>query len=252
MPSVEEFNRIEPYKTLLDLLGGPEMVTYGNQEQSKSSINRGVRYLRIGGNYDSKVSPEENGRVGFYYGAYKIYQNRPFSTKEEREKTMELFVLYSIGKMLGYNINQGIFKPISEYLLGNTDKLNIKHQLMEEFAGYLISQSEKFDNYYGMSEKGYILYSYLLSKYGGEIGKVSIAIAASNIKSSGGKKEILDRLIPTMMGLTNIDSLCDYIKKNPLQIYILDELPDLKQEVLKRTGMRDYSSIGRKLKKGMI
>jgi hypothetical protein len=49
-----------------------------------------------------------------------------------------------------------------------------------------------------------------------------------------------------------IDFLCKYFKKNPLEIYLLDDSPELKKEVLDKTGIKDYGAIGRKLKQGLI
>jgi hypothetical protein len=42
------------------------------------------------------------------------------------------------------------------------------------------------------------------------------------------------------------------MKKNPLDIHLLDDHPQIKAGVLKRTGIRDYSAIGRNLKDGLI
>jgi hypothetical protein len=49
-----------------------------------------------------------------------------------------------------------------------------------------------------------------------------------------------------------MDYLLDYFKKNPLEIHMLDDKPELKKEVLDKTGIKDYSAIGRKLRSGMI
>lgn len=46
--------------------------------------------------------------------------------------------------------------------------------------------------------------------------------------------------------------LDDYFKDNPLELYILDELPEVKKGVLERTGIKDLSHLGRSLKKGLI
>jgi hypothetical protein len=55
------------------------------------------------------------------------------------------------------------------------------------------------------------------------------------------------------MGSTEImDYLCDYFKKNPLMLYTLDGYPELKKEVMDKTGIKDYGSIGRKLKSGLM
>ena len=48
------------------------------------------------------------------------------------------------------------------------------------------------------------------------------------------------------------DVLDMYMKKNPLDLYLLDDYPEYKAGVLRRTGIKDYSSIGRKLKQGLI
>jgi hypothetical protein len=49
------------------------------------------------------------------------------------------------------------------------------------------------------------------------------------------------------------DSILDeYFKNNPLKLHILDEYPDIKSGVLKRTGMRDLSKVGKGLHGGWI
>jgi hypothetical protein len=46
--------------------------------------------------------------------------------------------------------------------------------------------------------------------------------------------------------------LDDYMTKNPLDMYLLDDYPEYKAGVLRRTGIKDFSDIGRKLKSGLI
>ena len=48
------------------------------------------------------------------------------------------------------------------------------------------------------------------------------------------------------------DVLDDYFKYNPLKLHILDDYPDIKSGVLKRTGMRDLSKVGKGLHGGWI
>ena len=51
----------------------------------------------------------------------------------------------------------------------------------------------------------------------------------------------------------DVDAIFDeHMKKNPLDIHLLDDYPQIKAGVLKRTGIRDYSAIGRNLKNGLI
>ena len=46
------------------------------------------------------------------------------------------------------------------------------------------------------------------------------------------------------------DVLDDYFKYNPLKLHILDDYPDIKSGVLKRTGMKDLSGVGKGLQGG--
>ena len=54
-------------------------------------------------------------------------------------------------------------------------------------------------------------------------------------------------LVTTILSNEILDS---YFKKNPLKINILDAYPDIKEGVLKRTGMRDLSKVARGLEGG--
>jgi hypothetical protein len=55
-----------------------------------------------------------------------------------------------------------------------------------------------------------------------------------------------------IMSLMTPEYLSPYFKKEPLKIYMLDEYPKLKKEVLSITGLRDVSSIGRSISSGLI
>jgi len=46
------------------------------------------------------------------------------------------------------------------------------------------------------------------------------------------------------------DIIDEYFKNNPLKLYILDDYPDIKSGVLKRTGMKDLSGVGKGLQRG--
>jgi hypothetical protein len=46
--------------------------------------------------------------------------------------------------------------------------------------------------------------------------------------------------------------LDDHMKKNPTDLYLLDDYPEYKAGVLRRTGIKDFSAIGRKLRGGLI
>ena len=48
------------------------------------------------------------------------------------------------------------------------------------------------------------------------------------------------------------DLLDKYFTEHPTELYVLDGHPDLKAGVLKRTGIRDMSRLGRNLKNKLI
>lgn len=47
-------------------------------------------------------------------------------------------------------------------------------------------------------------------------------------------------------------AVAKYIRRNPLKIYLLDEFPELKKEVLEITGLRDISKLGRTISSGLV
>jgi len=59
--------------------------------------------------------------------------------------------------------------------------------------------------------------------------------------------EVLDQILDSRDG----DWIYEYFKNNPLELHIV-ELPEVKKKILLKTGTKDYSEIGRKLKKGLI
>jgi len=57
--------------------------------------------------------------------------------------------------------------------------------------------------------------------------------------------------INLLLTLLTEKELDDYFKEDPIKIYILDGAPEIKSGVLKRTGIRDFSRIGRSIKTGL-
>jgi len=70
-----------------------------------------------------------------------------------------------------------------------------------------------------------------------------------DILSNGSTRE--KELIETIID-TSDEALDSYFTENPLDLYVLDPFPELKAGVLKRTGMKDLSKMGRNLKSGLI
>lgn len=64
---------------------------------------------------------------------------------------------------------------------------------------------------------------------------------------------LYQRFIKSSIAGTEMDSiLVEYFQKNPLDIWFLDSLPDLKKKVIKKAGIRDLSSLGKSLSTGWI
>lgn len=255
MPSIEEFNNIEPYKGLLSSFGGPITNSY-NRYQAKSSITKGVRFIRLGTPYDCKVSPvtgEGNkGRVNFTYGAYKIYSDIPFSTVDEKEKAMELFILYSISKTSGYSINQGIFGDIEKFLNGKTSELKIKDSHSEEFCNDLISSAKSINEPYQSSVKSFIRRAYIANRYLGGRGSIAIFNTIDIINREGNSESRNREIAQELIKYADIDSVCKYMKENPLNLYLLNNMPRIKEKVLQKTGIKDYSKLGNVLRSGLV
>jgi hypothetical protein len=49
-----------------------------------------------------------------------------------------------------------------------------------------------------------------------------------------------------------LDKLSAYIKANPLDLDLLDEVPEVKKEVLQRTGLKDMSGLAKTIRKGIL
>jgi hypothetical protein len=80
-----------------------------------------------------------------------------------------------------------------------------------------------------------------------------------NLGSSGVvESEFLTSIVRSLLGndlSDNKDSMSiidDYFKKNPLELYILNNNPKMKAEVIKRTGIKDYGKLGMALKNGLL
>jgi hypothetical protein len=48
------------------------------------------------------------------------------------------------------------------------------------------------------------------------------------------------------------DFLDEYFKDNPLELHLLDDLPTIKEGVLRRTGIKDWSKLGKLSKSGLL
>jgi hypothetical protein len=64
--------------------------------------------------------------------------------------------------------------------------------------------------------------------------------------------EILQDILSLKPEMKLNDFLDEYFKENPLDLHLLDELPTIKEGVLRRTGIKDWSKLGKLSKSGLI
>lgn len=51
---------------------------------------------------------------------------------------------------------------------------------------------------------------------------------------------------------TKSDLLYDYFEENPLELYLLDDFPEIKKDIIQKRGIPDFSKLGSTLNKGFI
>ena len=72
------------------------------------------------------------------------------------------------------------------------------------------------------------------------------------------ESELLTSIVRSILGediSDDVDTVAiidNYFKKNPLELYILNNNPKMKAGVIKRTGIKDYSRLGMGLKNGLL
>lgn len=72
------------------------------------------------------------------------------------------------------------------------------------------------------------------------------------------ESELLTSIVRSILGedisddMDTVAIIDNYFKKNPLELYILNNNPKMKAGVIKRTGIKDYSRLGMGLKNGLL
>jgi len=94
------------------------------------------------------------------------------------------------------------------------------------------------------------------SKYDWTIEGIMKAISEFNGGYNTGylpikNKESLDSLLSYLEGVGSGHYLYKYFEDNPLDIYLLDFLPELKEKVLKKLGIKDIGRIGKMIRSGL-
>jgi hypothetical protein len=60
------------------------------------------------------------------------------------------------------------------------------------------------------------------------------------------------REVSLLMTLVTDAELDAFFSRNPLAIHVLDDQPEIKKGVLQRTGIKDFSELGRAIDKGLV
>jgi len=82
-----------------------------------------------------------------------------------------------------------------------------------------------------------------------EIGGYSLYVSVYRDTTSRKEREKSVALYATLLDENQLDK---YFTENPMNLDVLDELPEIKAGVLKRTGMRDISKIAKAMRRGII
>ena len=82
--------------------------------------------------------------------------------------------------------------------------------------------------------------------------KVTVVIGLNNTEKCEELTQILHDEFELKPEMKLNDFLDNYFKENPLDLHLLDDLPIIKEGVLKRTGIKDMSRLGRLTKSGLI
>ena len=131
-------------------------------------------------------------------------------------------------------------KNSPDYGIGNIRRRSIKISLGYETVDELVEAIEK-----------------ILTEWISKTNVYALPKAATDSRDLE-KYDILTNLLRSRLldgadTTKDVDAIFDeHMKKNPLDIHLLDDYPQIKAGVLRRTGIRDYSAIGRNLKNGLI
>lgn len=77
-------------------------------------------------------------------------------------------------------------------------------------------------------------------------------------RSSMVESELLTSILRSILGedvsnnSNSMEIIDNYFKKNPLELYILNNNTKMKADIIKRTGIKDYSRLGMGLKNGLL
>jgi hypothetical protein len=164
-----------------------------------------------------------NASIGQGYNGLETLKDGPTSVK-------------FAGNVDGIYIPNGMWGKKEGWIKAFKEILGIEPMAPEELADWFNYDPEGYEDLNLFDENGDAVYQ--------EATKEMV----SKIPNRGKKIVMLMEMIPGEAEKI----LDDWIKEDPLNIDLLDELPDIKAGVLKRTGLKDLSKLARGLRKGTI
>jgi hypothetical protein len=254
-PSFETLSKLPIYKKARKFLG----------DGAKSS-SLGVREYNFGTSYSCSLKPSGDGKVNLIYGSFTIEKDMPFSTQEEMNDAMTKLILYSIAQMtyvskISYStLKEAVFNG-QFYGLNLSIKRILDKLSKEELRTSSNSDSRGFPTGNSGIYKIYRQFKqleFLLSIPGIKAGvvlnsKIKSDLAADLVRIAIKLDDMDVMTCLSDLGIVNgkkIENILDnHFTENPEDLYLLDDLPDLKSGVLKRTGIKDLSGTGRESNK---
>lgn len=254
-PTLETLENLPIYKKAKKFLGDP---TVGSSP--------GVRKFSFGTNYACFLKPSGDGNANLVYGTIMIEKNIPFSTPYEMDSAMTRLILYSIAQN-NYISKIPYSASKSAVFNGDFDELNsaIK-RILNKLSKESLWSSSEYDS------RGHSKGSLGIININNQFRQLEFIMSLPGVKSGINTKikpnsSLADNLVRTAIKLDNLDGLLclsdlgivngkkiedildDHFKRNQEDLYLLDDHPDMKDGVLKRTGIEDLSKSGRESNK---
>jgi hypothetical protein len=84
------------------------------------------------------------------------------------------------------------------------------------------------------------------------ITKITVVVDLNKPENCQDLTQILQDALSLKPEMKVNDFLDEYFKENPLDLHLLDDLPTIKEGVLRRTGIKDWSKLGKLSKSGLL
>jgi hypothetical protein len=250
-PTLEVLENLPVYKKAKKFLGD---ATVG------SSL--GVRKFSFGTSYPCYLKPSGNGNANLVYGSIMIEKDMPFSTPAEMNDAMTMLILYSIAQIVKV-LKVSYSASKSAVFGGDSDELNsVIRRILNKISKETSRTSSKYDS------RGYAKGSSGILDINDQFRQLEFIMSLPGVKSGINTEiktnsDLADDLVRIAIKLDNLDGILllsdlgivkgknvndvldDHFKRNQEDLYLLDDHPDIKNAVLKRTDVKDLSGPGR-------